>query len=496
VHWLVALLLKMSTPTTGQQQQLQPKYLRLSHAMHPNNIIFRIQLARRDYSVNSLSCKGLNLRPYDPEGANRNKKRSLVVQDPPGQTASAANNQNQPSITEQLKGLIYSRIWVTIEFESCLGAERLMMMQAPEAKPSIPSISTLFIRFAPNENATNNTLFQQLWKCWKIQKCRLSLEFNAERIQDFSHPESRSELTELDLTGSTWQEEEETNADDDYNNEHISNWRQFCHALVRNHSFLKTLELRKGDLPDSKMACFVDAIVSQHPSLEEINVSGNACQAQTLRALSRAFSNPTTLATQQPLTTRLKILTISNDRLSEDRVPGLQEFCASLHNVKSLKNLKLGEYMIHEQDMRFLVKALSKLSSIRGLSLLSCGMTSQSIHRLCHEGLKQNAIPSLRALSIPEDAKDDMLSALVDNTSLEALLMAGRTEFHTYYLDLNRGGRRALHQSPSVPTSLWPSILARAMPHQAGKHYYGGVERHLDVLYCLLRNKVLLEAET
>jgi hypothetical protein len=110
--------------------------------------------------------------------------------------------------------------------------------------------------------------------------------------------------------------------------------------------------------------------------------------------------------------------------------------------------------------------------------------------------LKQNAIPSLRALSIPEDAKDDMLSALVDNTSLEALLMAGRTEFHTYYLDLNRGGRRVLHQSPSVPTSLWPSILARAMPHQAGNHYYGGVERHLDVLYCLLRSKVLLEAET
>mmetsp|Transcript_26496 Transcript_26496/g.43567 ORF Transcript_26496/g.43567 Transcript_26496/m.43567 type:complete len:135 (+) Transcript_26496:2-406(+) len=133
-------------------------------------------------------------------------------------------------------------------------------------------------------------------------------------------------------------------------------------------------------------------------------------------------------------------------------------------------------------------------------------MTGRSIHYLCQEGLQHNKIPTLRALSIPEVASDALAAALQYNTSLERLLMEGRGSMHTFYLDLNRGGRRLVQldgidagndcagpRYQNVSASLWPLVLNRAMHHKTDKFYYGGERRHLDVLYCLLRNRILLE---
>lgn len=495
--------------------ELPVKYLRLSRAMHPNTIIFKIQLARRDHSIDCLSCRGLNLREEEYEndsGSEKTKKQpsDTIASKEDNDSQQKQQEQKQPSsITQHLKELIHSRTWQRIEFESCMGAERLLVECKDYAtKTTMPSIDFLSIRFSPPNNTgsnNNHQLFGRLWKCWNIQKCRLSLEFTNERIQDFVDRNSVSALTELDLTGSTWRRDDDEDTDDDEGVENqidengTTQWKKFCRALVYNHPLLTKLNLRHSQLSDSKMACFIDTTVRRHPTLEETTIPGNTCQREALMALSRALSdeNHPTLSTQPstPLSSRLKALTITNDRLSEEVVPGLQEFCACLHHTQSLKYLSLGDYMLHESDMIALVSSLSKISCIRELSLLSCGMTAQSIRRLCREGLQSNSIPSLRALSVPEDAKDEMLIALEDNTSLERLVMEGQLiNKHKYYLDLNRGGRKLLRQSV-VPMSLWPLVLARAMNRKSRKVYHGGEKRHLDVLYCLLRNKVLLEIE-
>jgi hypothetical protein len=279
---------------------------------------------------------------------------------------------------------------------------------------------------------------------------------------------------------------------------------------VYNHPLLKVLKLNNCNLPDHLLAFLIETTICQHPSLEEIELKGNSCQEQSLLALARALTKTTSNATNSHpdniplLSKRLSALSVTNKELSEDPVPGLMEFCRALHMARSLTYLSMGEYMLHEFDMKALVDSMGFLPSIRNLSLLTCGMTAQSIHRLCHDGLQHNKIPSLRALSIPEDASDALATALKQNTSLERLLMEGRTGAHTYYLDLNRGGRRLLQEvtvrDPSVTPaihlvspSLWPLVLCRAMYHKSNKYYYGGEGRHLDVLYCLLRNLILLE---
>jgi hypothetical protein len=89
--------------------------------------------------------------------------------------------------------------------------------------------------------------------------------------------------------------------------------------------------------------------------------------------------------------------------------------------------------MIYDIDMEALVDSLGRLPFIETLSLLSCGMTAQSIHCLCQNGLQQNKMPNLRALSLPEDAADALATALEHNTSLERLLMEGQTDTHTYF---------------------------------------------------------------
>jgi hypothetical protein len=224
------------------------------------------------------------------------------------------------------------------------------------------------------------------------------------------------------------------------------------------------------------VAALVSAL-AQLPTLKELNLKGNACQSKSLQALSQAMK----------ACPRLTFLEITNDKLTEDRMAGLTSFLQSL-SQSSLQSLSLGEYMIVEEDMRALVESLRICSSISHLSLLTCGMTWAGIQDFAQH--LQTDFGTLTSLAIPGDAVPAI--DLQRNTSLQELDMENRTPTLDYYLDLNRGGRRVLQQQQQVndlPSSLWPLLLQRAQRLS----YYGGPDRSLDVLYCLLRSRILLE---
>ena len=192
-------------------------------------------------------------------------------------------------------------------------------------------------------------------------------------------------------------------------------------------------------------------------------------------------------------------------------------FCQALKHASSLTKLELNDYLLGENELLALFRSLALASDkpkIERLSLFSCATVSSDVYErvLCntessikqntHErqkttsslitsSLVHNQLPELRILALPREASKALCTVLKSNTSLRWITNSGRTKTHEYYLDLNRGGRRILTDNPSSIPSLWPTILERAQSRSKDR-YCGGPERTHDVIYCLLRNKILL----
>jgi len=237
---------------------------------------------------------------------------------------------------------------------------------------------------------------------------------------------------------------------------------------------------------------------------------------------------------------------------------GLLQFCRALQHAKALTHLELGDYILDETEMGALFESLVLASGkIERLSLFACATISQDVYEkiLCGSCanhiesqqqqkqqesntipssflscLTQNRLPSLRLLYLPKEASKALCEVLKSNTSIEWINNQGRTKTQEYYLDLNRGGRHILtamsenesergvesdsacHRDdalfPSTPMSastslspaLWPKVLERASSDIQSvlgvrkKRYCGGTNRKYDVVYCLLRNQILLQS--
>jgi hypothetical protein len=229
----------------------------------------------------------------------------------------------------------------------------------------------------------------------------------------------------------------------------------------------------------------------------------------------------------------------------DDRL-GLLRFCRALQHATALTHLELGDYILDETEMGAMFESLVLASgNIERLSLFACAANSQDVYGkvLCGDAnrresqqqppnassssfsscLTQNRLPSLRLLYLPKEASKALCEVLKSNTSIERINNHGRTKTHEYYLDLNRGGRHILtampesesesasacHRSDALSSStstsalspaLWPKVLERASSDLQcvlgvrKNRYCGGKNRKYDVLYCLLRNQILLES--
>jgi len=333
----------------------------------------------------------------------------------------------------------------------------------------------------------------------------------------------------------------------DNNDDEMDCWELFCRRLPINHPRLKHLTIQ-CKARDEDLAYLIKYSISSPPflALETLRF-GKMCSGGDLSlvALARALTTTTTSATtiESPtndkvspcFSQRLKILSISSGTklLSSSpalladihhRQRGLVDACHALETATALTHLELSDYVLDQTELRVLLESLVKNGgSIERLSLLTCGVTSPVVYETFQECLTRNQLPFLKVLLLPEPASKFLGKALEFNTSIESINYSrGGSPTLRYYLDLNRGGRRILtntnsnsnsnaaitkhenhhftssnstaseHAVPTISPALYPRILDRAS-HMKKHGYLGTDKRRYDVVYCLLRNRILLE---
>ena len=329
------------------------------------------------------------------------------------------------------------------------------------------------------------------------------------------------------------------------NDDDMDCWELFCRQLPINHPRLKHLTIQ-CKARDEDLAYLIKHGISSPPflALETLRFGKMcSCGDLSLVALARALTltTATTIAStindevSPCYSQRLKILSMSSgtklpssssallaDIHQQQR--GLVDVCHALETTTALTHLEIFDYVLDQTELRVLLESLVKNGgSIERLSLLTCGVTSPVVYKTFQECLTRNQLPFLKVLLLPEPASKFLGKALEFNTSIESINYSrGGSPNLRYYLDLNRGGRRILTNAttntntdaastknsnrhftssnstasentvPTISPALYPRILDRAS-HMKKHGYLGTDKRRYDVVYCLLRNRILLE---
>ena len=358
--------------------------------------------------------------------------------------------------------------------------------------------------------------------------------------------------TEAVGTAANGKKNGETN-DGDTIIQEVDCWEYFCRELRGNHPRLKSLEIHCRT-SDKELAYLINhAIVPAIAAAEAAEAADPNCKIQVaILPIEKLFFGKPCFCDERSLLALTRVLTSSSaprwKSLTMSRGVKLPsramldaghplpprptdrrfffEFCRSLQHATVLTSLTLGGYILDEFEMGALFESLVVASGrIEKLSLHDCAATSDEVYEkalcggiICKDessssptsGLIQNQLPHLRFLHLPREALKALLEVLKSNTSIEWITHTWRTKTHDYYLDLNRGGRRILtaeidgscHQDAHTSTSaisptLWPKVLERASSdlHSGLRkdRYCGGENRKYDVVYHLLRNRILLE---
>lgn len=356
-------------------------------------------------------------------------------------------------------------------------------------------------------------------------------------------PSNRTARTQIVENGNNNHDDNETEACDETKD--INCWELFCQELRANHPKLKVLEIH-CKTSDSDMAYLIDHAIAPAATIDLPSQTSSSilpietllfgklcsCDAMSLLALSRVLKS-SSARRWQSLTMSRGFKLPSRAALDAglplpQRTPDkgdLLEFCRSLKHAIALTKLCLADYILDEIEMGALFESLVLASGrIEKLSLFGCGATSNEVYEsvLCGGTftkednkscttslLMQNRLPNLRFLHLPREALKALCKVLKFNTSIEFINNHGRTKTHEYYLDLNRGGRRILtavetkfdgqQVHSAISPNLWPSVLELAStdinPGLNKDRYCGGTNRKYDVVYHLLRNRILLESQ-
>jgi hypothetical protein len=423
-----------STPKAKQDKmrESESRILQLSGSMHLDTTIARLKQAARDPTVNRISCLNLDL---------------ALVYSPLLELLSTRHHWESIALVDcQRMEIILSKPQELSRNETC-PIRRVNFLAISCSGELDRKVAEAFVA-----NGVIDSSMTQL-KLNTILACE-SMELLARGLA------ASTRLNYLNLSSCAW-------SSDDGSVEAL------CHGLRQNTS-LARINLNQCYLRDKQVAELVDAVAG-HPHLKELDLRGNQCQTQTLRALEPLL-----------LSQQLQSLKICNLESSQVGVTGLKDFFSSLRG-SFLKRLCLEEYKIEDDDMGALVDSLAHTSVI-DLSLQDCEMTSLGL-RLFARSLNKCSLQSLAISGGEASSSPDLLQGLQHNTTLQRLSIPNKTPMHEYYLNLNRGGRRLLRE-PNLPTDLWITVLVKA---QTTTTYYGGPDRSADVFMYLLRNRILLE---
>jgi hypothetical protein len=181
---------------------------------------------------------------------------------------------------------------------------------------------------------------------------------------------------------------------------------------------------------------------------------------------------------------------------------GMSSLLGALEENSTLQSLDLSCNAVGFYSLSRLALALRVNSTLESLRLHSCSITDDGISLFAGHlsGMKRIENLSLNFNSFGILGAKALLQGLKGNFSLLSLRIAngcwsvcGSPPNYTheeypdeyseigFYLKLNRGGRRLLSSAPFLP-SLWPLVLEKA-------------QNDKDVIYCLLREEVLLSSQ-
>jgi hypothetical protein len=255
---------------------------------------------------------------------------------------------------------------------------------------------------------------------------------------------------------------------------------------LRSNQSLRVIDLEGCNLADALVA---ELIIAACPfSLETLNLRGNQARFVALKAIRQLLSDPSC---------KLAKLNLSWQR----RTSPEQNLDLSLLNLTtntSLQSLILSENRLHDNDMTNLALGLRNNSTLGDLEMYDCQISDSGIAAFA-EILPQAM--GLRKLKLDGKQEFELLGlkrlirGLRHNFSVERCVLPDgyiSKELQSY-LDLNRAGRRLLKSDLSA--SLWSFVLERAdrIARQEVNSSKQATTRSANVLFCLLRERVLLE---
>ena len=248
---------------------------------------------------------------------------------------------------------------------------------------------------------------------------------------------------------------------------------------------VETTQSINNTCPQINFPIVLEGLV-RHPTLESLKIYDMCCNEQAIQAIGNILSSPES---------KLRQLGLKNN-LSHphSKLPGVSHhlFRALSHN-QHLTYLKISGNNLNDENMIELGRILTESkTSMQTLSITDNVIT----HGLLPLAFRLSDAKSLRYLDvlrnpITDQSKKAMVSALKTNVQLERLDLDGSwDEEKFWWLNLNRGGRRALQVSgkKNLPSSLWPTILERAynIPMSRNSKQPSSTT-NIEVVYYLIR---------
>jgi hypothetical protein len=244
-----------------------------------------------------------------------------------------------------------------------------------------------------------------------------------------------------------------------------------------------------GDDHADHLAMLLERLLP-HPTLECLNVYGMLCTPRATSALAQLLSSASCHLWHLGLKNNLPTpLQDDNDKLD------VTSLIQALRTNTTLTHLQLSGNNVNDDDMESLADTLthSTNTTLKGLGLTANQIGSAGLRSFATRLADMRGLQFLDVQRNPfgTDAKEELIAALEHNMELERLDLDGTYhELKSFYLGLNKGGRRLLLNPNSAPLALWPLVLERA-----SKLTFGRTRpfAHLDVLYCLVRGPALFQ---
>jgi hypothetical protein len=257
-------------------------------------------------------------------------------------------------------------------------------------------------------------------------------------------------------------------------------------------SGIESLNIRHRHGLTNSQCMLLGKLVSASKGLKELSLRGTPIVSGALLAPGLAISyhlETLVLADTSPSEQCLADLVMVSKRKNSFQ-PAIQATKRLLSSRRSnLRVLDLSHLNLGNTHATILAQLLTENERLEQLNI--------SFNKINDKGLEIFALklPQMKHLAkvslLPNlwTKAKPLCDAMQQNTSVEyldSLLFLPEATMLRYYTTVNRGGRRLLKNSDSVPLGLWPSILERA--GRIKYYVQNEPQARADAIYCLLKN--------